>query len=173
MNKEIVAFMVVRLKQSTPFVVQAIPQPSQANPEVTFNGQWLAEKISDNIDNLIEIGVSAKGIITDNNSANVNTFSALKNIQLRKKLLHKALSKSSKTYLFYGTVHQKYVTCCSAGYIRWVDLYNIYDKDKELKNNLRKPPRLSYLALHPANNKQNVPLALKKTITAARIYYPN
>ena len=50
--KGIVAFMVVRLKQSTPFVVQAIPQASQANPEVTFNGQWLAEKISDNIDSL-------------------------------------------------------------------------------------------------------------------------
>ena len=46
--------MVVRLKQSTPFVVQAIPQASQANPEVTFNGQWLAEKVSDNIDSLIE-----------------------------------------------------------------------------------------------------------------------
>ena len=52
--KGIIAFMVVRLKQSTPFVAQAIPQTSQANPEVTFNGQWLAEKISDNIDNLIE-----------------------------------------------------------------------------------------------------------------------
>ena len=42
--------MVVRLKQSIPFVVQAISQPRQANPEVTFNGQWLAEKISNNID---------------------------------------------------------------------------------------------------------------------------
>ena len=44
--KGIVAFMVVGLKQSITFVVQAIS-------EVTFNGQWLAEKISDNIDNLI------------------------------------------------------------------------------------------------------------------------
>ena len=51
--------MVVRLKQSTTFVVQAIPQPRQANPEVTFNGHWLAEKITDSIDNLIEIGLSA------------------------------------------------------------------------------------------------------------------
>ena len=41
--------MVVRLKQSTPFVVQAIPQASQAKPEVTFNEQWRVEKISDNI----------------------------------------------------------------------------------------------------------------------------
>ena len=80
--------------------------------------------------------------------------------------------------LFYGTVqsyekHQKYITCCSAGYIRWVYLCNIYDKDKELKNNLRKPPKLSYLALRPGNNKQNVPLALERTITAVRSYFPN
>ena len=70
--------MVARLKQSTPFVDQAIPQPSQANTEVTFNGQWLAEKISDNIDNLIEIGLSPRSIVTDNHSANVHAFSAPK-----------------------------------------------------------------------------------------------
>ena len=93
MYKGIVASMVVRLKQSTPFVVQAIPQASQANPEVTFNGQWLAEKISDNIDSLIEIGLSVRGIVTDNHSANVNAFSALKNIQFRIKLLYKAPAK--------------------------------------------------------------------------------
>ena len=38
--KGIFAFLVVELKQSIPFVVQTIP-------EATFNGQWLAEKISD------------------------------------------------------------------------------------------------------------------------------
>ena len=42
--------MVVGLKQSIPFVVQAIP-------EVIFNGHWLVEKISDNIDNLIAFGL--------------------------------------------------------------------------------------------------------------------
>ena len=47
--------MVVRLKQSTPFIFQAIPEANQANPEVTFNGQWLDEKISNNTENLIEI----------------------------------------------------------------------------------------------------------------------
>ena len=85
--------MVFRLKQSTPFVVQAIRQPSQANPEVTFNGQWLAEKISDNIDNLIEIGLTTRDIVTDNHSVNVNAFSAIKNIQFRMKLLYKAPAK--------------------------------------------------------------------------------
>ena len=38
--KGIFAFLVVDLKRSIPFVVQTIP-------EVIFNGQWLAEKISD------------------------------------------------------------------------------------------------------------------------------
>ena len=45
--------------------------------------------------------------------------------------------------------------------------------DKELKNNLRKSPKLSSVALHPGNNKQTVLLALEKTITAARSYFPN
>ena len=85
--------MVVRLKQSTPFVFQAISQASQANPEVTFNGQCVTEKISDNVDSLIEIGLSVRGIVTDNNSPNVNAFSTLKNIQFRIKLLYQAPEK--------------------------------------------------------------------------------
>ena len=122
--------MVVRFKQSTPFVVQTIPQASQANPEVTLNGQRLAEKISDNIDSLIEIGLSVRGIVTDNHSANVNAFSALKNIQFRIKLLYKAPAKQLQNILILwgcssSEKHQKYVICCSAGYIRWTDLHNI------------------------------------------------
>ena len=98
--------MVVRLKQSTPFVVQAIPQASQANPEVTFNGQWLAEKISDNIDSLIEIGLSVRGIVTDNHSANVNVhFQHRKLFNSESNCCIKHLQNSSKTYLFYRTVH--------------------------------------------------------------------
>ena len=77
--------MVVRLKQSTPLVFQVISQASRANPEVTFNGQC--------VDSLIEIGLSVRVIVTDNHSANVNAFSALKNIQFRIKLLYKAPAK--------------------------------------------------------------------------------
>ena len=40
LHKVIFAFLLVELKQSIPFVVQTIP-------EITFNGQWLADKISD------------------------------------------------------------------------------------------------------------------------------
>ena len=45
--------------------------------------------------------------------------------------------------------------------------------DKELKSNLTKSPKLSYLELNPGNNKQNVPLTLETTITAAGSYFPN
>ena len=62
--KGIFAFLVVELKQSIPFVVQIIP-------EVTFNGQWLAEKIRDNIESLIEIRLCGQGIVTDNISYKV------------------------------------------------------------------------------------------------------
>ena len=62
--KGIFAFLVVELKQSIPFVVQAIP-------EVLFNGQWLAEKISDNINSLIETRLCVQGIVTDNISYKV------------------------------------------------------------------------------------------------------
>ena len=65
--------MVVGLKQSIPFVVQAIP-------EVIFNRHWLVEKISDNIDNLIEFVQSIQ--VTVNHSANMNAFSALIKITL-------------------------------------------------------------------------------------------
>ena len=68
--------MVVGLKQSISFVVQAIP-------EVIFNGHWLVEKISDKIDNLIEFGLCVQSIqVTYNHSANMNPFSALMKITL-------------------------------------------------------------------------------------------
>ena len=68
--------MVAGSKQSIPFAVQAIP-------EVIFNGNWLVEKNSDNIDNLIEIELCVRSIqVTDNHSANVNVFSALIKITL-------------------------------------------------------------------------------------------
>ena len=66
---------------------------------------------------------------------------------------------------------------CSAGFTLLVDFQSIQNKDKELKNNLKKTPKSSYLALHPGNNKQNVRLALavlhETTFTAARNYFPN
>ena len=60
-------------------------------------------------------------------------------------------------FVYDGNLHIK--TSCPAGYFLWGDLYVIFNKDKQLKSNLRKAPKLSYLALDPGNNKHNVPLA--------------
>ena len=62
--KQIFAFLVAGFLESIPFVVQIIP-------EATFNGQWLAQKISYNIGNLIEIGLCVQCIVTDNISYKV------------------------------------------------------------------------------------------------------
>ena len=62
--KEIFVIMVVGLKESILFVVQTILK-------VTFNGQWLAEKINDIIDNLIEIKLCVQVIVIDNISYKV------------------------------------------------------------------------------------------------------
>ena len=60
--KGITAFIVLELKQSTPFIVQAIP-------DVTFNGQWLCDKIASNIENLGNVGFCVHGLIADNRSS--------------------------------------------------------------------------------------------------------
>ena len=78
--KGIFAFMGVGLKESIHLI--------QIIPEVTFNGQWLAEKISDNIGNLKEIGLCVQGIVADNKLQGIvtdnqlNAFLALTKITL-------------------------------------------------------------------------------------------
>ena len=70
----IITFMVVGLKQFIPFV---------AIPEVIFNGHSPIEKVSDNIDNLIEFGLYVRSKkVTVDHSANVNEFAALIKITL-------------------------------------------------------------------------------------------
>ena len=146
-------------------------QASQANPEVTFNGQWLAEKVSANIDSLIEIGLSVRGIVTDNHSPNVNAFSALKNIKFRIKLWYIAPAKH--TYFMGPFILWKTSEICNLSLSRLYSLGWPIQYDKELKSSLRKSPKLPYLALHPWNNKQNAPLALETAIATVRSYFPN
>ena len=171
--------MVVWLKQSTPLVAQAIPRPSQASPEVTSNGQWLTEKISEKIDNLIEIGLSARNIVTNNHSANVNAFSAHfgKKYSIQNEIViystHKTVAKHTYfmgLFILWKTSETRNLFLSSLYLLGWCIQH---DKDKELESNLRIPQKLSYLALQLGNNKQNVPLALETTITEARSYFPN
>ena len=53
----------------------------------------------------------------------------------------------------------------------------IQEKDKKLGENLKKEPKLTYSAVHPGNNKQNVTLALATfygtTAAAMKNYFPD
>ena len=192
--KGIVAFMIVGLKKSVPFIIQALP-------EITFDGAWLSEKIAENLQILSDAGFCVRAIVADNHSSNVRAFSSLRQrFESDSPYYFKHLSNNKKIYLFYDNVHliknirnnllngKKFVfpsfyfddgnikVACPAGYITWSDLHRIYDKDSQLKANLRKAPKLTYCALHPGNKKQSVSLALslfeETTIAASRDYFP-
>ena len=55
--------------------------------------------------------------------------------------------------------------------------YEIYEKDEVFEGNLRKPPKLTFRAIHPGNNKQGVSLALaifdETTSTTIKRYFPD
>ena len=59
----------------------------------------------------------------------------------------------------------------------WSDLHKVYSKDNTLNAKLRKAPKLTFKALHPSDNKQNVNLAVaifhETTIAACESYFPD
>ena len=63
------------------------------------------------------------------------------------------------------------------GYIAWSDLHKIYNKDNALNTKSRKAPKLTFKALHPSDNKENVnlPVAVfhETTITVCESYFPD
>lgn len=193
--KGIVCFMIVGMKKSIPYVIQAIP-------EVSINGTWLADKISASIESLAKTGFIVRGVVTDNHSANVNAFNTLKKRYGKKDqhfIQHPANHKG--TFLFFDTPHlvknvrnnllnaRRFVfpqfdyekdgiqIHCPAGYIAWSDLHKIFECDARLQSNLKKAHKLSYQALHPGNNKQSVSLALgifhETTRAACNSYFPD
>ena len=98
--KCIVAFMIVRLKESIPYIVQAIP-------EVKFSGEWLADKMSNCIDDLTSAEFCVRGSVTDNHASNVYAFSSLTaifNSGSHQYITHPG-NFGKKTYLFYDTVN--------------------------------------------------------------------
>ena len=98
--KGVIVFMVVGLKDSIPYVIQAIP-------EVTYTGKWLAEKMLQNMNNLTQAGFCIRGIVTDNHSANVNAFSTLvKVFEFESEFyIRHPDNQEKKTYLFFDAPH--------------------------------------------------------------------
>ena len=69
--KGVIRFMIAGLKESIPYMIQAIP-------EVTFTGKWLCEKIAENIQTLINAGFRVRAVVSDNHSTNVSIFDFLR-----------------------------------------------------------------------------------------------
>ena len=100
MKDKIVAFMIVRLKESIPYIVPAIS-------EVKCSGEWLADKMSNCIDDLISAEFCVRVIVTDNHASNVHAFSSLAAIlnSDSHQYIKQPGNFDKKTYLFYDTVH--------------------------------------------------------------------
>ena len=98
--KGIVAFMIVRLKESIRYIAQAIH-------EVKFSDEWLADKMSNCVDDLTSVEFCVRSIITDNHSSNVHAFSSL--VAMFNSNSHQYTKHpgnfEKKTYLFYDSVH--------------------------------------------------------------------
>ena len=192
--KGIVVFMICGLKKSVSFVVKACP-------ETKINGKWLSQEVADCISLLGKSGFSVRAVVCDNHSANVNAFNhLLRQYNAKSSLFIKHPDCSTNTYLFFDTVHlmknirnnlfntKKFAFLAFTfkimdniieapnGYITWSDLNCVYERDNHLNGNLKKAPKLTYKALHPENNKQNVDLALAiihdTTIAAMKNYFP-
>ena len=194
--KGIVVFMIVGLKQSISYVIKACP-------EITINGKWIAEETKKAISQLSKAGFNVRGVVADNHSSNVSAYNILLKqfpSDSSELCIHHPANES-RTFLFFDNVHllknirnnllnyKKFVfpkfefkikdeTIASSpdGYISWTDFHYVYDRDSHLSANLRKAHKLTYRALHPGNNKQNVDLALalfnETTISAVRSYLP-
>ena len=193
--KGIAVFLIQGLKQSVPFVVKACL-------EIAVNGEWLANEMSDCIEQLSSLGFNVRAIVTDNHASNVTAFRIIKTTYKSDDVLSiKHPRSKTKTYLFFDTVHlvknirnnlmnaRKFVfppfdfnigdqekIHSDGGYIAWADLEHIYEEDSKLSANLKKAYSSSYKALTPYNNKQNVSLALaifsETTIAATKCSLP-
>ena len=192
--KGIMLFMISGLKETVPSVVKVCP-------EVTVTGDWLSQEIISCIELILKAGFNIRAVVADNHSSNVNAFKILlSKFEGDGKLFITLPESPQKIYFFFDTVHllknirnsfvnrNKFVfpsfefnisghhLSSQPGILVWADIHKIFDKDKILDATLRKAPKLTFKALHPGDNKQNVNLAIavfhETTIAASKSYFP-
>ena len=196
MYKSVLCFMVVSLKQSTPYVLRAIPL-------IKINNQIVQEGILNCIHMLSREQFNVRAVVSDKHSTNVSAYRHLKGIYpctLHDNAITNPFNPEKHIYLIYDTVHliknirnNLLATKCfqipeletslmdvaikiTSGSIHWSIFHSVHEKDLALECHVRKAPKILYQALHPGNNKQSVPLALSifdlTTITAIHQYFP-
>ena len=188
MYKSILCFMVVSLKQSTPYIINAIPLTE-------INHQIVPDGIINCGNTLSRRDFNARAVVSDNHSPNVSD----KNIS--KPYTHaiaNPLNPDKYIYLLFDTVHlvknnrnnllaTKYFQIpalettlmdlsinITPEPIHWSIFHRVHEEDLAIECHVRKAPKIPYQALHPGNNKQSVPLALSifepSTITATSCF---
>jgi hypothetical protein len=191
----ILNFMIVGIRKNIPFVVRAVP-------EITVNGGLVKKQIDAVLTDLHDTGFNVRTVICDNHASNVSAYDSLMRDygvdEKTKAIIHPSSKK--KIYLMYDAVHLiknvrnnllnykrfifpsfhfdkfQHEINVTAGEVRWKNLLDVYDHDQKLDAHLKLAPKLSYRALHPGDNKQNVPFALaifhSTTSAAIRDYFP-
>ena len=184
--KGIVSFMIIGIKQNTPYIEKFVP-------EIKIHADWLKNEIILCLKVLTDCGFKVRMIISDNHHVTLLHFNTpYDNLYF--------MYESQKNYLCFDTVHliksiknnlinnkrfifpaftfEKFndLINVESGKISWKLLHDTYEKGCTLQANLRKAPRLNLKVLHPGNNKQSLPLALaiihETTTAAIESYFP-
>ena len=193
--KSILCFMVVSLKQSTPYILKDIPL-TKIDHHIVQNG------ILDCLKVLNEALFNTRAVISDNHPTNVSAFKHLKErypCSLRENSMISPSNPDRHLYLLFDSVHLMknirnnliakgffQIPGLSTslmdsffdvvpGFIKWSVFHRIHERDLEMQCHLRKAPKISEQVLHPGNNKQSVTHALAifdLTIAAIHQYFP-
>ena len=196
MYKSILCFMVVSLKQSTPYILKAFPLTK-------INHQIVQDCVLSCLSILTKEKFTIRAVVCDNHSTNVSAYKHLKELypcSIRDNAITNPYNPDKYTYLIFDSVHLiKYIRNnllgnkffqvpafeftlmdvdinIPLGTIQWSTFHRVHEKDLEIGCHVKKAPKISYQSLHPGNNKQSVPLALAifdlRTISAIRQYFP-
>lgn len=191
--KGVMSYMIVGLKESIPYVINAVPA-------CRLDKDLLAKEIVNTIECLQNIGFRVRAVVCDNHASNV---AALKEVSSKFERGDDGLKlwiNGQATYFFFDTVHimknirnnllsrKRFLFppfICNdlqdsvkvpGGEISWSLFHRVHEQDVKCQANLKAAPKLSSQVLHPGNSKQSVPVALAifdpSTRAAILNYFP-
>ena len=191
--KGIVSFMIIGIKQNTPYIIKSVP-------EIKIHKDWLKNEIIGCLKVSTDCGFKVRMIISDNHPCNTSAYHEILNhfntpynnlysmyeshkiyLCIDTVLLIKSIKNNllnNKRYIFPAFTFEKYndLINVKGGEIPWKLLHDTYEKDCTLQANLRKAPRLNLKVLYSGNNKQSIPLALaiihETTTATTESYFP-
>ena len=162
MYKSILCFMVVSLKQSTPYILKAIPL-TKINHHIVQDGIL-------NCISMLNQHFNIRAVVCDNHSTNVSAYKHLKSLYpclIRDNAMTNPSNPEKYTYLIFDTVHRIknirnnllanrffQVTALemslmdvtiktTPGTIQWSIFHRIHEKDTAIECHMRKAPKIT------------------------------